>query len=74
VTIETLHNPGWHLRIELSGTSLEGQNHERTRVEREEHDRVDWKVAGKAFEAACGPLNLGDAVHTFRRLVQDSAV
>jgi hypothetical protein len=66
VSIETLDNPGWFLKIDLRGTSMGGLTFPRNEVHRGEHD---WFIAGLVddrFEVACGPLNLGEAIHQFR--------
>lgn len=74
VRIETLDNPGWQLRIDLTGTPLAGVPYERSEVARGEHDWVFTWVTNDAFEAACGPLNLGEAIHTFRLWAQAAGV
>jgi hypothetical protein len=66
ISIETLDNPGWRLRIELAGTALDSVPFVRLEVHRAEHDWYVVWVEGSAFEAACGPLNLGDVIHIFR--------
>ena len=66
VTIETLDNPGWSLRVELLGTKYESQPFERVEHQRAEHDWCVAWVDNSVFEAACGPLNLGEAIHLFR--------
>lgn len=70
VSIETIDNPGWRLTINLEGTALAGQSHEWRQLERGGHDWLHWRVADDTFEAACGPLNLGEALSTFRFLGQ----
>ncbi len=65
VSIETLDNPGWRLRIDLVGTELEALADSSARVERSETDWLVWQVADGRFEAGCGPCNLGDAVGAF---------
>jgi hypothetical protein len=65
VTIESLDNPGWRLRVDLAGTELEALTETSGRVERSETDWLAWRVADGNFEAGCGPCNLGDAVDAF---------
>ncbi len=65
VSIETLDNPGWRLRVDLVGTELEALTDASGRVERSETGWLDWRVADGCFEAGCGPYNLGDAVDAF---------
>jgi len=44
----------------------------RSKVERSEHDWIHAWVEGGEFHAACGPLNLGEALHAFRQWVQQT--
>lgn len=66
VEIGTLDNPGWRVSINVSGTALEGKPRKRVKVDRGEHDWCHTWVEEGAFQAACGPLNLGEALHAFR--------
>ncbi|GIF05500.1 immunity 53 family protein [Actinoplanes siamensis] len=66
VSIDTLDNPGWSLLLDLRGTSLEGHDFPKYEVRRGEHDWLVARVVEGRFEAACGPLNLGEAIHEFR--------
>lgn len=65
VSIETLDNPGWTLRVELQGSPLEHRAEPSSKVERSEHDWVHWRIEGGVFEAACGPTNLNEAILAF---------
>lgn len=66
ITIDTLDNPGWTVRIQLTGTALAGRPLARRETRRSEHDWLVVWVEGDCFQAACGPLNLGEALHEFR--------
>lgn len=66
ISIDTLDNPGWSLRISLDGTVLAGRTLDRHEIHRSEHDWIIIEVVDNRFEAACGPLNLGEGVHEFR--------
>lgn len=66
VTIETLDNPGWRLTVDLADTALTGRGFVRKELHRSEHDWLTAWVDEDRFEAACGPLNLGEAIHEFR--------
>lgn len=69
IKIETLDNPGWWVEIDLEGTSLEAAQLERVEMRRSADDwSVTW-LDGATFHAACGPANLTEALHTFRRFV-----
>ena len=70
ISIETIDNPGWCVRIELAGTELHSTPFDRVEVHRAEHDWCIAWIEGTVFEVACGPLNLGEAIHVFRSWVQ----
>ncbi len=65
VTIETLDNPGWRLRVDLVGTEFEALADTSGRVERSDTDWLAWRVGDGRFEAGCGACNLGEAVAAF---------
>jgi hypothetical protein len=65
ISIETLDNPGWRMRIDLRETRAENKVLEKTRIERNESDWVIYWAIEHRFEAACGPLNLSEAIHIF---------
>src|SRR5688500_1451183 len=65
VQIETLDNPGWVLRIDLSGTRLEHCSLEFPDIERTEFDWVHCRVTEERFEAAGGPRNLEEMLRIF---------
>lgn len=83
VKTDTLDNPGWSLRIELTGTAMQDLPFERVEYGEPSDDLAEWQrtgswwvasVQGKAFEVACGPLDLCEAIGVFRRWVEASAV
>jgi hypothetical protein len=65
ITIETLDNPGWSLRIDLTDTELVDHPLDRHEQHRTKNDwLVVWRDA-TAFQATCGPLNLGQVINLF---------
>jgi hypothetical protein len=69
IQIGTLDNPGWDLRIALTGTAWEAKPFERIKVERDEHDWVHAWVEDVIYNSACGPTNLSEALFIFREWV-----
>ncbi|SFL23554.1 Immunity protein 53 [Streptosporangium canum] len=69
VTIDTLDNPGWCLKIDLVNTPLAGAVLDRLVVERAEDNWVHAWSNGIHFEAVCGSLNLGEVLEVFREFV-----
>jgi hypothetical protein len=65
IEILNIDNPGWRVRIDIAGTNLAGRVQERVRVDRTDLDWVQYWSDGSIFEAACGPLNLEEALRTF---------
>lgn len=64
--IETLDNPGWFLKLDLQETGMDGLAFSRHEVQRSKSDWLIAQVVDDRFEVACGPLNLGEAIHQFR--------
>jgi hypothetical protein len=65
VAIDTLDNPGWSVRIDVADTPLNDRAYERLELHR---TADDWVVSWREEQrwcAACGPLNLGEAVAAF---------
>lgn len=65
ITIETLDNPGWRIRIQLQGTRLDGKSFEAI----EQHDTDDcWlscQVEDGVFLGAGDPGRLAEIIRTF---------
>ena len=65
--LQTLDNPGWWLKIDLTGTELEGHAFPEIREGQPSDDLDGWQLSGSwwvvtvkdgKFDAACGPLDL----------------
>jgi hypothetical protein len=66
VRIATLDNPGWTVRIDLNGTSVQDRDLDREEVHRSDEDwLVVWRDDAAQWHAACGPHNLEEAVERF---------
>lgn len=68
VTIETLDNPGWLVRIALSGTGLAGRPFAPVSRGDSERDRdwLDCRVADDRFTGAGGAHNLEEILRVFQ--------
>ena len=69
VSIGTLDNPGWSLKIELTGTSCDGRDLARCAVgdhDTDESWHVRW-VADNEYHAAGGALMLTTMIDDFLR-------
>jgi hypothetical protein len=65
--IDTLDNPGWQLKIDLTGTELENVVFEK--IEHNLDDDISWWtcfIRDKAFQAYCGARDLVSVIGVFR--------
>jgi hypothetical protein len=65
ITISTLDNPGWQVEINLDGTGLVGRTFDRVEVDRSDDDWIRAWGEGDRWHAACGPLDLEEALRLF---------
>jgi len=65
VSLETLDNPGWRLRIDLAGTSLEAKPFTPIEDTEPESQWIHCKIENGLFEANCGPLMLPQVIGRF---------
>jgi Immunity protein 53 len=65
IVIETLDNPGWSLKIDLTDTSIEQKSFTEIATERDEHDWIFCKVESKQFKGSCGPKNFIEMLTLF---------
>lgn len=66
VSIATLDNPGWMLKIELTETSLEERDFTKIEIRRSDQDWIECKKEGDVFLGGCGPKNLIEMIQIFR--------
>ena len=66
VTIDTLDNPGWRVKIDITDTVLAGQSLERVRVDNSETDWLFYWVENDRFEAVGDPTKLSTILEIFR--------
>jgi len=71
VSIETLDNPGWFLKVDLQATTMSRRTFLKHEIHRSKHDWLIARVVDEHFEVACGPLNLSEAIHQLRTWVAD---
>ena len=70
ITIETLDNPGWEVRISLAGTRLAGLRLPEAKAERSEQDWTVVRTTSERFEAFGGPGNLEELLVAFLEWAQ----
>lgn len=81
VKIDTLDNPGWSLKIDLTNTLLADKAFDQVTHGEPSDDVEEWRqagswwvvsVQGRVFEASCGPLDLSQAIGVFRQWAQQT--
>ena len=65
VTIESLDNPGWRVRIDLKGTTLERRPFVPIRRPEPDPEWIVCEVADGRFEGAGGPYMLEEILQRF---------
>jgi hypothetical protein len=65
ITIKTLDNPGWAVRIDLAETALAGQPFETVRIDRAPDNWFHCSVEADVFKGYGGPGNLHEILDTF---------
>jgi Immunity protein 53 len=65
VTIETLDNPGWAVRIDLAESALAGLPFETVRIDRSPDDWLRCSVEADVFKGYGGPGNLHEILDVF---------
>lgn len=75
IRIETLDNPGWHVRIALQGTPYDGlPNAEIKRMQQNEEEWMTCRIVAGTFDGTGGPLMLGPIIQTFRNWIETVGV
>lgn len=78
IKIDTLDNPGWWIKIDVTDTIMADQSFEAAAFGEQSEDFEHWQGAGSwwaaavrngVFEATCGPLDLPAIVGVFRNWV-----
>ncbi|WP_308403849.1 Imm53 family immunity protein [Streptomyces sudanensis] len=73
IRMVTTDNPGWHIRIDVAETDLEGVVLPR---ERRDLPGGGWMIAwsdGEVFQAACDPGSLGHVDALFEKAAENAA-
>ena len=71
IEIESLDNPGWHVKICLIDTNLENVSMERQKIDRTENNWLHWRVEESYFIGDGGPGNLEEVLEKFLDLLTD---
>jgi hypothetical protein len=72
ITISTLDNPGWDIKIELEGTELEGLEMKLILNNIDDDDWYGLKVENNVFEAFGDPSKLEFLLAEFKKIVDNT--
>ncbi|HET8901644.1 MAG TPA: immunity 53 family protein [Holophagaceae bacterium] len=70
VKIDTLDNPGWIVRVDLTETKWENLVVSRVIDRRSETDWIQFEANDKQFVSCGGPLNLREMVDKFFEIIE----
>jgi hypothetical protein len=73
VTIESLDNPGWRVRIDLKGTPLENRSFDAISRLDLEREWISCEVKDGRFEGAGGPYMLEEILQRFLQWASEPA-
>ena len=65
IRIETIDNPGWHVEINLEGTSIEGKKLDKVFMEKSDSDWLYLEIKEKRFIGAGDSDKLPEIVMRF---------
>lgn len=67
IRIKTIDNPGWSVTINLMNTELQEKSFIKFEYDRSPLNWLICFVKDDKFEGRCGPLNLLEVLHIFRK-------
>ncbi len=71
ITIETIDNPGWHIKIDLKNTPLEKKIINYELKENNETDQYGFKVENSEFIATGDVHKLSFLLELFKKLIEE---
>lgn len=73
VSINTLDNPGWSLKVDIYNTDLEGLEIDYQVIEKDENDWYGYKADKYKFEAFGDPSKLEILILKFKETVESKS-
>lgn len=71
VEVGTLDNPGWFLKVSLSGTELFDKDFDVVDINKTKDNWIYCEIKNEVFEGFGGPFNLIDILRIFRDLAEN---
>lgn len=72
VSIETVNNPGWMVKVDLDGTGLDPSSFQSIASQRTPSNWIECKVEDGAWMGGAGMSNLDEVIGIFRAWVEGS--
>jgi len=69
ISLITIDNPGWRLKIDLRGTEYSGLTMKLKKIDITESDWYQCWIENNIWNAACGTLNLEEIIGEFRAFI-----
>ena len=74
VSITTLDNPGWSVKINTSETAYEGIQFDDIRIHRSDNDWIDCQKEQQIIKCFGGPGNLQEILKIVKKWVEDNEI
>lgn len=71
IAIKTVDNPGWSVKIDITGTECEDLDFKDVIYEASESDWYYCQKKDNLFDASCSPSNLTHVLKIFRQWVEE---
>ena len=70
VKIDTLDNPGWGVKINLSDTPLGGKEFKEIYINNGDNDWINCRISNNVYEGAGDPFKLEEILKIFKEWVE----
>lgn len=70
ISIGTLDNPGWFIKIDIRETELHNKEFKEIFIDRSDHDWISCDIKEGVFQGYCGPFNFHEILQIFRAWAQ----
>jgi len=72
ITIGTMDNPGWHLKLDLMYTLYQDISFTEVNIKRAEHDWILCRKIDTTIDCMGGPKNLVEIIETIKKWMEDN--
>jgi len=72
ISIDTIDNPGWHLKVNILDTLYENVTFDDITIERTEHDWMFCRKIDGNIDCAGGPRNLNEMLEIIKKWMEEN--